>query len=508
MKTSTTRHTNTAKGCDPDATLGFRVYRSDSIITPNSARVVIQPLQEGDHAAQSRLVQRIADLPSECTERQLADILEKFEGRHPHFSGVLLERYRHIADRLQFEEKDLSESQRLLIGGYFLSEYSLESAALFNPSIVPHPNQSGVAKGCQRAIISLRATGEGHISSIEFRTGLIDSRGSLTIDPAADCVSAPLRCKNPAYKKSIFKRRLKEINLTHEVADSILGHLGETFSHDELEAVINRQRDESGNWCIIEEQVGQELRFLSESNYMIQFPTATPISQHAIFPQSPSDRQGIEDARFVLFEDTETNEKIYYATYTAWNGSVTLPQLLEPHDFSEFRSSTLSGKAATNKGMAIFPRKIKGKYATLTRSDGINHYLAYSDDVYYWEEAKLLAKPKYPWELLKVGNCGSPIETSEGWLVITHGVGSMRRYCVGALLLDLDDPSKIIGRLKNPLLEPNENERVGYVPNVVYSCGSIAHNDWLVIPNAMSDYAVTSAKVKLRDILIKLKSSS
>jgi predicted GH43/DUF377 family glycosyl hydrolase len=509
MKSQTTdRAAITDDGCNPNVDLGFRVQRSDVVIAPDSSKVVIRPLEEGDAAAQRKLIQRVLDLTAECTEHLLTDILAKFQGRHPDFGGVLLERYRQVTKRLGIETKDLSESKRLLIGGYFLSEYSLESAALFNPSIVAHPNQSGVPATCRRVIISLRATGEGHISSIEFRSGLIDSQGNLTIDPAADCVSAAQRCTNPAYKKSIFKQHLKEMNLTHEVADKILGLLRNTFSHEELEAAINQQREATGEWCNVDELVSQELRFLADCNYMIEFPTATPISQHVIFPQSPSDRQGIEDARFVRFTDEGISENIYYATYTAWNGSVTLPQILETHDFSEFRLSTLNGKAATNKGMAIFPRKINGKYATLARSDGINHYLSYSDDVYHWSEAELLAKPKYPWELLKVGNCGSPIETSEGWLVITHGVGSMRRYCMGAMLLDLDDPSRIIGRLKYPLLEPNENERVGYVPNVVYSCGSIVHDDWLIIPYAMSDYAVTSAKVNLSDLLTVLKSSN
>jgi predicted GH43/DUF377 family glycosyl hydrolase len=330
-----------------------------------------------------------------------------------------------------------SSVQRQLIGAYFLNEYSFEASALFNPSIVPHPDQSDAPKGGLRFILSLRAVGEGHISSLTFRAGTIAADGSLTVDPTARLASSP------RVKLRVPKPDGDDIELT--------------FNPDE------------------------------------------ELSERVIFPVTDSQSNGIEDARFVEFSDG--GRKTYYATYTAYSGKAIRSELIETRDFLSFRMSPLRGTAARNKGMALFPRKIDGKYAMIARQDNENLYLIYSEDLYRWDGGQAILKPQFPWEFVQIGNCGSPIELDEGWLLLTHGVGPVRKYSIGAALLDKNDPSRVLARSVEPLLHPEPSEREGYVPNVVYTCGAMRHNDQIILPYAVSDTYSNFATIKIAALM-------
>jgi predicted GH43/DUF377 family glycosyl hydrolase len=481
------------------------LQRSGILLEPQSSRVLVKPFYPGSESKCRRLISQVLALPETEAGAVLHSVLQEFEDRHINLEGVLSERFRQVSHYL-LDEDEPSFTHRLLIGAYFMSEYALESAALFNPSIVAHPDQSGIAKKSLRVVLSLRATGEGHISSIEFRHGIVDGQGNVNIDPASSCVTAPMRVDNPLYDKQNFRMKLHEIGLHDQFTSYVLEPLAAAFRYAELEDSIQDQLLGVGkhNWGNDENEAARRIRWLAQSNYQVDFTAAVPLSQRIIFPQSPTEEQGIEDARFVQFFEDD-GRMSYFATYTAWNGQVTLPQLIETDDFLHFRLSTLNGHGVRNKGMALFPRRIDGRYAMLSRQDDESLFLMYSDDVHFWRQSEPLAGPEQPWELQKIGNCGSPIETGEGWLVLTHGVGPMRKYCMGAMLLDLEQPTKVIGRLKQPLISPNANEREGYVPNVVYSCGSLLHADKLVIPYALSDYASTIATVEIDRLLAMLR---
>jgi predicted GH43/DUF377 family glycosyl hydrolase len=391
----------------------------------------------------------------------------------------------------------------LLIGCYFLAEYSLESAALFNPSIVPHPDQTDVPSGALRFILSLRATGEGHISSITFRTGVIYPDHRIEVFTAAAFLTEPRQVPNPLYEKPQFAKKLSELGLTSEFTGRVINKLGELFALEELRTSLEGEleKSRSSDATVCEDQdAAQGIWMLARSNYEVQFQPKQSLSERIIFPATPSQRNGIEDARFVCFANDDGTH-VYYATFTAFDGKVIMPQLVQTSDFLLFRFITLNGPAAENKGMALFPRKVNGLYAMLSRQDNENIYLMFSDSVYFWYERKLLLKPTFPWELIQLGNCGSPIETDAGWLVLSHGVGPMRKYCIGAFLLDRDDPTKVIGHLREPLLKPSQNEREGYVPNVVYTCGALVHNGELIIPYGLADHATGFATAPLSEVL-------
>jgi predicted GH43/DUF377 family glycosyl hydrolase len=389
-----------------------------------------------------------------------------------------------------------------LIGSYFVSEFSLESAALFNPSIVPHPDQSGVPANGLRFVLSLRATGEGHLSSITFRTGMIHPDGRIEIMTAAGCLSEPRQIPNPLYERTLFERKLHELGVSSEFTHRAINRLGDTFNLEELRCRVDEELRQS---CAPEAEhsnrnAADAIWRLADSNYQVQFRPDQKLSERIIFPTSPSQRNGIEDARFVRFQNDD-DTSVYYATFTAYDGRVVMPELLETSDFLQFRFITLNGPAARNKGMALFPRKVNGLYAMLSRLDNENLYLALSDNVHFWYEPKLILAPAFPWEMVQIGNCGSPIETDAGWLVLSHGVGPMRQYSIGAFLLDKDDPAKVIGRLRQPLLQPTEDERSGYVPNVVYTCGALVHRGQLILPYAYADHATSFATVALDEVL-------
>jgi predicted GH43/DUF377 family glycosyl hydrolase len=398
-----------------------------------------------------------------------------------------------------------SEAQRLFIGALFSGEYALESAALFNPSIVPHPNQDGLDEHDLRFIMSLRATGEGHISSIEFRTGVVRADGSIQLEMATPFATLPDLNPNPSFHKFTFLEKLNEMGLENDWSAALMAQLKRRFTFEELElsveqAVANKTLAGSvANERDIERTM-ECVHWLAESNYEISFGSSTAVSERIIFPVSSNESNGIEDARFVRFVDDD-GHVTYYATYTAYNGRVILPQLIETTDFLHFRILTLNGRAAQNKGMALFPRRINGRYAMLSRQDDENLFLMYSDNPHFWSDPQPLQGPLQPWEFVKIGNCGSPIETEAGWLVITHGVGPMRKYCIGAILLDAHDPSRVIGRLNQPLLKPEGSEREGYVPYVVYSCGALVHAGRLILPYGLSDSVSTIVTFELNDLL-------
>ena len=480
------------------------VIRKNLYFKPDSSRVVARFFNNGDLRT-INLVKRIMLLNEAQVKQELEMTLKGFVGRQRNISEIFLKHannYKNLIETLDVKYKKLSLERRLLIGAYSTMEYSIESAALFNPSIVEDFDQSFLAEGEKRVIISFRATGEGHLSSIVFRKGILDASNNLCITQPHKHIDLPNIIKKRTYDKKRFMKKMEEMHIPETYSAPFMDSLSDKFEYDSLKKAIRDMLKSD-----IDERRKQalnEMTWLIDSYYDIEFNVDSKISGRAILPISPSESRGIEDARFVRFTDDDGSEKIF-ATYTAYDGFAILPKLLSTCDFLNFRIMPMHGHGAQNKNFALFPRKIKGKYAMLARIDGVNNYLCYSDRITLWNDPIKIQEPKYPWEFTQIGNCGSPIYTKHGWLVITHGVGPMRRYCIGASLLDLEDPTKEIGRLKEPLLSPLEEEREGYVPNVVYSCGSLIHNNHLILPYAVSDYASSYITVNMDDLLFELK---
>ena len=480
--------------------MSIPIRRTPLILRPDPSRVLLRPFNPGDSERGGRIIDRIMGIPEERVAPLLAEICADFCRRHQNIRSLFLERFEQIRETIP-PGQELSEERRQLIGAYFLAEYSLEAAALFNPSMVPHPDQSGLPAGALRFVLSLRATGEGHISSVTFRTGILNADHRVDVIMPTGFLTEPRQIPNLLYEKGLFERKLNELGLTREFTRRVLNKLGAWFTLEELRAGLKGEQFRLPDGMSQQDQKeSQGIWMLARSNYEVQFQPDQKLSERIIFPATPSQRNGIEDARFVRFQK-EDGAYIYYATFTAYDGRVVMPELVETSDFLFFRFITLNGPAAQNKGMALFPRKIDGHYAMLSRQDNENIYLMFSENVHFWNECTALLKPTFPWELVQLGNCGSPIETDAGWLVLSHGVGPMRKYCIGAFLLDREDPSKVIGRLREPLLSPNENEREGYVPNVVYTCGAMLHNGELIIPYGLADQATGFATVALSDVL-------
>jgi predicted GH43/DUF377 family glycosyl hydrolase len=444
-----------------------------------------------------KILSRILALPDEQIGVLLDAMLSEFGTRHQRIREILAQRFTQLADYLP-ADSSISEERRLLIGSYFTSEYSLESAALFNPSIVAHPDQSNVREGDVRIILSLRATGEGHISSITFRSGLIDRNGEVYLDAASRFVAEPRPIPSAAYEGPLFLRKLTELGLDTDFARQVLASLGETFTLDRLQSAVESLKPAHPDPEA--PVIGDKMILLARSNYEVAFFPEQPMSERIIFPFSPSQSNGIEDARFVRFSDGDT-PPMYFATYTAYDGRTVLPQLLETTDFIHFKVCTLNGPGVRNKGMAMFPKKIGGLYCMLSRQDNENIHVMFSEHPHFWYDPRIILRPEEPWEFVQLGNCGSPIETEAGWLVLTHGVGAMRKYCIGAILLDREDPTHVIGRLRDPLVKPESDEREGYVPNVVYTCGGMIHCGNLILPYAVSDSATSFAIVALDELL-------
>jgi predicted GH43/DUF377 family glycosyl hydrolase len=481
------------------------VTRSEVRLVPDPHRRVVRPYaleDRGAHDERSRevkLIERILALSPGDVERTLEQVAIGFAGHHADLDEILQRGFSAVAHVVP-DQAGLSDDMRRVIGAYFTHEYSIEGAALTNPSIVAAPDQAGVPAGTVRVIVSLRAVGEGHISSIEFRTGLIGPHGHIEIDPPADPTTGTSR---PAlFDKGLFTAKLDEIGADAELVGHAMGVLSDRFTMTDLDAaLVDLERREGYSNAI--HQVTEMMHWLASSNYELSFPHNSDVSQRVLFPNGPAESHGMEDARLVRFVEPD-GSVVYYATYTAYDGSSILPQLIETTDFLTFRIATLNGRSARNKGIALFPRRVGGRYAALARYDGESNFLMFSDNVRFWHEAQPLQIPTHPWELMQIGNAGSPIETEKGWLVVTHGVGPMRRYVLGAILLDLDDPGRVIGHLREPLLAPDESERDGYVPNVVYSCGSLIHKDQLVIAYGASDTTTTFASVSLNSLLGEL----
>ncbi|MFG1397048.1 glycoside hydrolase family 130 protein [Roseixanthobacter pseudopolyaromaticivorans] len=414
-------------------------------LRPDPARVVVRPFKPAteprdfnptDKTRANHIVDRVLALDPETAESQLADVLENFQGRHRNLLATFEARADEMEEALAAHDL-FTASQRRLVGAYFLHEYSFEASALFNPSIVAHPDQSGAPEGGRRFILSLRAVGEGHISSLTFRSGTIAADGSVSIDPTGRLASTPtIRARMP----------------------------GPDGEH--VEVVFGPEED---------------------------------ISERVIFPVTESQSNGIEDARFVEFEDQ--GQRTFYATYTAYSGKAIRSELLKTTDFASFHLTPLRGSASFNKGMALFPRKIDGQYAMIGRQDNENLYLIKSDDLCTWDGGQLILKPKFPWEFVQIGNCGSPIELDEGWLLLTHGVGPVRKYAIGAVLLDKTDPTRVLARSREPLVRPEPSEREGYVPNVVYTCGAMRHKDQIILPYAVSDTFSNFATIRIADLM-------
>jgi predicted GH43/DUF377 family glycosyl hydrolase len=482
------------------------VVRKNVKFLPDSSRVVARYFNSGEERTKE-LIARILAMSDQYVVHTLEQINRGFARRHRNISAIFYKHFENIRPQLeemQVNEAYLSEERKRLIGSYFTMEYSIESSAFFNPSMVEDFDQSSLEKGEKRVVISFRATGEGHVSSIVFRRGILDNDNNLRMMRIGNDIEKAEIVHKMMFNKKRIMSKLAEMH-TLDIYSYILSDLPEVF---EYSAFKNKLTIELANSDISKEkkEAYEEVIWLMDSFYDIQFKHDSDISERVIFPISETESRGIEDARFVRFVNDDKSESIM-GTYTAFNGHSILSKLITTEDFYTFRIMPLYGEGSQGKGMALFPKKIKGKYAMLGRIDGVNNYLMYSLRPNEWKNPQIIQRPEYPWEFTQVGNCGSPLWTEEGWLIITHGVGAMRRYCIGASLFDLEDPSKEIGRLPEPLLTPLEDEREGYVPNVVYSCGSIIHNNSLILPFAVSDYSSAYAVVDLKELLDALKNS-
>lgn len=420
----------------------LKINKIDKKFRPDSKRVIIRPHIPKDEERIKRLIERVLSMPEENVKQVLDRVVSDFSKRHKNIWDAFDINYNEIKYFIP-ENALLSDNKKLLLGAYFSMEYSVQSAAFCNPSIVPHPDQSGLEVGCMRFIMSFRSVGEGHISSIEFRSGCVDGNCQFIFDEAS-----------PYAQKAQVK------------CDYVDGNI--------------------------------------VCDYGLQFQTNQDLSERIIFPVSKHESNGIEDARFVRFVDDD-GSVTYYATYTAYDGTNIYPQLIETKDFISFNVNMLEGKYSKNKGMALFPHKINGKYAMISRVDGENLFIMTSDNIHKWDDAKLLKAPENAWEFVQIGNCGSPIESEYGWILLTHGVGPMRQYCIGITLLDIEDPSKIVNNMTEPLIIPDEEEREGYVPNVVYTCGAVVHNGNLIIPYAMSDTCTGIATLSVCDLFSNIE---
>jgi len=480
------------------------IERKPIRINPDPKRVIARFFFNGNDRAKE-VIKRVLDIDEDIAFGIISPLLQEYSKRHRNITRVLLRhctKLKPLFAELEVNYKTLTEYRKLLLGSYFTHEYSIESAAFFNPSIVEDPDQTELEEGNRRVIISFRAVGEGHISSITFRRALIDQNNTITVLPAGSYIDEAEIVRTAVYNKKLFfdKAAVTQINI--DVLNELEGKLDNHFEYSNLRRIImdSQNLQESA----IKKLEYDKVLWLADSYYEIVFSLDTDISDRVIFPISEYERKGIEDARFVHFTN-EDGSRVYYATYTAYDGALIMPKLLQTNDFYNFKMMPLYGAGAQNKNLALFPRKINGKFAMISRIDGLNNYIMYSDKINIWEKPMLLQQPKFTWEFIQIGNCGSPVETEHGWIVITHGVGPMRRYVLGASLLKLDDPTIEIGRLKEPLLIPNSDEREGYVPNVLYSCGSIINNGKLIIPYGISDSSTAFAEVDLEELITKLK---
>ena len=477
--------------------------RKPIVITANIGRVITRPYLPPNEERIRNIINRVLDLDENEACTLLETVMHDFSPRHRYFRETLEKNFTRVACHVP-DSSTLTEQRQLLIGSYFTAEYSVEAAALFNPSMVQVTSLKTDPKGSCRFIMSFRAIGEGHISSIEFRSGFIDKNNDLFFDPQSHYVRTPKIHTDSSYNRELFHLKLRDMGAANKAINWLLNELTDEFTFKALQTKIDDHTNGVRIRASDKKEVMIKAMWLARSNYEIVFRPDHQISERVLFPRSESESGGIEDARFVRFVNDD-GTVIYYATYTAYNGETILPQLMETTDFLKFKISTLNGKQVHGKGMALFPRKIAGSYVMLSRQDGENNIIMFSDNVHVWNQAKILQKPMFPHEFYQMGNGGSPIETAEGWLVITHGVGPMRTYSLGIELLDLDDPTRVISRINEPILIPNEHDRDGYVPNVVYTCGAMIFQDELIIPYASADQRCGIATLGLSDLMAKLR---
>ncbi|MGO9469452.1 MAG: glycoside hydrolase family 130 protein [Isosphaeraceae bacterium] len=483
--------------------MAVRVTRLPLRVTPDPNRVITRFFCPGDRLRAQDIIRRVLAYTEPEVSQLLAEVEGGFRAKHPDLIEILADHFDQVrADVLGAAA--LSRERQLLIGACFTMEYAVEAVALFNPSIVPAIRQEGVSPGSLRFLMSLRATGEGHVSSIVFRVGEIDAQGDIRIE-TPPIYTRPLKASGPErFAKSIFLRDLAAVGVSDGHVDRILDRLDDVFTREQLAHAIEWARQNQQTSGFLEENA-DTLISLTRVNYSLRVagPTIFREFEIVVFPFSDIERHGIEDLRLVRFTEDDGSQT-YYGTFTAYNGVRVFPQLLEFHGGTEINISLITGECAKNKGMALFPRRVHGKYAMISRMDNENLYYMESDDVRLWTQARLLQQPKFPWQVIQIGNCGSPLETDRGWLLLTHGVGPMRQYCIGATLLDRDDPCRLIGQTREPLLVANDEERSGYVPNVVYTCGALIHNGILIMPYAVSDSSTCIARIDLGELLSSL----
>ena len=472
----------------------LKVKRINKKFNPDYSRVIIKPHIPHEKERIERIIMRVLGLAEEKVHEILNRVCVNFSCRHKDVYKKLEKNYQKIKKFIP-AGLEISEEKKKLLGAYFSCEYSIQAAAFFNPSIVLHPDQSGLEDGSIRFLLSFRSVGEGHISSVEFRSGILNKHLDFSFDEVSSYSEKATLVNNSVYDKHLFFSKIPDIKENEkEIYGQIFDLLPQEFCVSELNSVLSMIVP------LEKSSILDKVTHLAECNYELHFDSELDISEKVIFPASKLDSNGIEDARFVRF--TEDDGSItYYATYTAYDGHNISPQIIETKDFNTFKIITLVGNFSKNKGMALFPRKINGKYMMISRVDGESLYLMSSDNLHVWEKAEHLKAPENDWEFIQIGNCGSPIETEHGWILLTHGVGPMREYSIGVILLDIENPVKIIGNIIEPLLTCNQEERNGYVPNVVYSCGAILHKENLIIPYAMSDTCSGIAMISLCELL-------
>jgi predicted GH43/DUF377 family glycosyl hydrolase len=483
------------------------VTRNAQRVAADPSRVITRlfvPGQEGFEHQESRagvVLARVLALSDEDVRSALDDVITRFDGRHRDLAGTFRRHAHELADRLD-PDREISDARMLLVGATFTKECAIEGAALCNPSIVAHPDQTGTAAGSLRFVMSVRAIGEGHSSSIGFRTGIVDSTGHATIDDPAPFATTG-RVGGALLDAAIFRVELGRLANVRDASDYVFDALGDRFTRSDLDERIDDLQAHHSTRGHAEGTIAL-IRGIAARSYAVEFPSDVALSERVLWPSMEAEQVGMEDARFVRFVDDD-GSVTYYATYTAYSGFHISQQLLETADFQSFTSVPLVGRAADNKGLALFPRRIGGRYAAMSRSDRETNTVAFADHLSVWTSTSPCQQPTEAWEALQLGNCGPPIETDAGWLVLTHGVGPMRTYSIGAILLDLDDPTRVLGRLRRPLLSPAPDEQNGYVPNVVYSCGALVHADTLVLPYGIGDGAIGIATAPLSELLAALR---
>ena len=483
------------------------IRRTAHVLRPDPTRVISKlflPGQEFLDTERSRsaaVLDRVLAIPEAEVGRLLTATLASFGTRHRDLEATLESHFALVAHRLA-DPDAVSPERRQLVGAYFSQEYAIEAAALFNPSMVAHPDQDGLPPGTIRFVMSVRAVGEGHISSIEFRTGTIDKNDVVIFDKLSGATVLSQAIPT-TYSRAVFAQQHVELGGDQSSARFVLEALPPLFVRADLDLALDQLREQRLTRSFGSRTI-EHFEWIAACNYSITFPADSAISDRVILPTGPSESHGLEDVRLVRFTDSDGSVG-YLGTYTAFDGGRVVPQILRTSDFRTFHMSQLSGPAAKNKGMAVFPRPVDGQHLALSRWDREDNSLAVSKDLCNWVELATLQRPHEPWEIVQLGNCGSPLETPAGWLVLTHGVGPIRGYSIGAILLDLDDPRKVIGRLHQPLLTPAAAERNGYVPNVVYSCGGLLHGNTLVLPYGSSDVAIRIALINLDELLRRLQ---